>query len=121
MASEYDKKKHKQPHYRFLRAIKNAERRGKEWGLTEEEYVAIICNPCAYCGSDISGTGTAIDRIEDSRGYVAGNCNPCCTSCNRRRSKSMSAEEFKKQSELNRGEQTALVVDPFDDLINKYK
>lgn len=93
------------PQQRFAKAKFDAKRRSsgeKEFSLTFDEYSVIISKKCEYCNSDISQeAGSGLDRIDNEKGYVAGNVNPCCASCNRRRSKSMSAEDFKEQTRLN--------------------
>jgi len=91
---------------RYSKARYDAGRRSsgaKEFTLSLEEYRAIVCNPCYYCEEDISeGTGSGLDRVDNSLGYTFENCKPCCSSCNRRRGKSMSSAEFLRQSILNR-------------------
>jgi hypothetical protein len=74
----------------------------KEWTISFEEYAATITRNCYYCNTSLTGeTGSGLDRIDNSKGYTPGNVNPCCSSCNRIRGDSMSAEEFKHQSKLN--------------------
>lgn len=98
----YEYKKSRYPRSRFVRGRGNALRRKKEFTLTFEEYSALIANPCAYCDKSIAGeSGLGLDRLDNQLGYVQGNCAPCCSSCNRRRAKSMAADEFKKQTKLN--------------------
>lgn len=88
---------------RYSRGRYNANKRKKVFTLSLDEYVMLLSNPCLYCNKDISGeTGVGLDRINNDKGYEAGNVNPCCAKCNRIRSKSMGAEEFAKQTILNK-------------------
>lgn len=49
--------------------------------------------PCYYCRVIKKEVG--IDRIDNTKGYISGNCIPCCWDCNRLKSnKTMS--EFKE-------------------------
>lgn len=97
---EYDHSRY--PRSRWVHARNGAKRRKLAFTLTFEEYSEIVKNNCYYCNDDIStSAGSSLDRIDNSLGYHVDNVNPCCGSCNRRRSKSMSAEEFRKQSKLN--------------------
>lgn len=75
-------------------------RKGKRqvsWDLTVKQFIAITSKPCRYCGIETSkeigsrkGNGSTygsykyngIDRIDSSKGYILGNCAPCCKSCN---------------------------------------
>src|SRR6516225_2937035 len=43
----------KKPHYRFMRARRDAKRRRLEWAITEAEYLEITSEPCQYCGGDL--------------------------------------------------------------------
>jgi hypothetical protein len=99
---EYEKKKRCYPTLRFSRGKYAAIKRKKDWTLTLEQYLSIIGNNCKYCnGSVAEETGHSLDRIDNERGYHFDNVNICCKDCNRRRSKSMSAVEFERQSKLN--------------------
>lgn len=99
---EYEHARRRTAKSRFMRTKTNAKVRKKEFTLVLAEYEALISNPCKYCGADISqDTGSGLDRIDNDLGYTTGNCNPCCPSCNRRRSKSMSADVFEEQTEKN--------------------
>lgn len=103
--AEYERTRRRNPKTRWIKAKYDAKRRksgAKEFTLTLEEYEKIIANPCYYCNRSIANeTGSGIDRIDNDKGYIQGNSNPCCSECNRIRAKSMDAEEFKKQNKLN--------------------
>lgn len=102
---EAEHKRRRTPDQRFVKARHDASKRAsgaKEFSLTFVEYIDIINGRCEYCNSDISQeAGSGLDRIDNDKGYILGNVNPCCSNCNRRRGKSMSAEEFKRQNILN--------------------
>lgn len=74
---------------------RNAERRNLEWNLSEQEVFDISQRPCSYCGNppdhiikastykvigDFIYSG--LDRVDNTKGYIAGNVVPCCQSCN---------------------------------------
>jgi hypothetical protein len=90
------------PRSRYMRARYGSRKRGKAWSLTFEDYRNLVIHPCYYCNKSIANeTGSGLDRIDNDGGYSMGNVNPCCADCNRRRSKSMSAEEFRTQTKIN--------------------
>jgi hypothetical protein len=100
---EYEYSRRRTAKSRWMRSKCNARTRKKEWTIPLEAYENIISNPCKYCNSSIAKeTGSGLDRIDNEKGYILGNVNPCCSSCNRRRSKSMSAQEFEIQTDLNK-------------------
>ena len=93
-----------------LRSVKNtyqqsARQRGLEYGLNDTELGQIISSDCAYCGLQPSNrlhgkrfVGSAyrfsgIDRVDNQKGYVSGNCVPCCSMCNKAKA-THSLEEF---------------------------
>lgn len=56
---------------------------------TEEKYLSMMGDfHCATCGSDVTtwGGGYWVDRVSSKRGYIEGNCRPCCWGCNRLKS-----------------------------------
>ena len=101
--TEYDRRR--TPENRWRRARYDAKRRStgvKEFTITMEEYCEFIKQPCYYCNCDIStSSGSGMDRIENSKGYLLDNVVPCCRNCNRIRGDTMSSAEFKKQSFIN--------------------
>lgn len=86
-----------------------AENKGREYRLTDEEMYALMIQNCHYCGIEpsnrfspyLSKNGeihggvsfhraqkvqmmyNGIDRKDNDIGYVVGNCVPCCIKCNR--------------------------------------
>lgn len=78
--------------------IRNAEKRGYDFNLSEDEFKLIISKNCFYCGSGHSNSFESkarlyqpngpfsyngIDRLENEKGYIKGNCVPCCKDCNK--------------------------------------
>jgi len=77
----------------FRRYRQDAERRSIPFNLTLEEFTEIVSKPCYFCGSEHSnmlinkkGYGefrySGIDRVDNSIGYLVGNCLSCCSKCN---------------------------------------
>jgi hypothetical protein len=72
--------------------IKGAKTRGLLYELSLNDFVAITQKNCHYCGQKPINVYTArggsiytyngIDRLDNTRGYVSGNCMPCCAVCN---------------------------------------
>lgn len=67
--------------------------RGYAWELSDEQALAIIQQPCCYCGSppsqvsrhpELNGSFTynGIDRLDNKQGYTPKNVVPCCKHCN---------------------------------------
>ena len=97
---------------RILAFNKNSKCKHKDFELTLEQFSKLIHDNCAYCGAppeknsdfyknlrrksvdDIPVNG--IDRIDSNKGYVVGNCVPCCTYCNRMKF-DMPFEKFKNK------------------------
>jgi hypothetical protein len=84
---------------RFLKQMgQNSAGRGYELTLTEEEIRSLSSSNCYYCDSPPSSVCRAstkgrdawgdyyyngIDRMDNAKGYIAGNVVPCCGICNR--------------------------------------
>jgi hypothetical protein len=69
--------------------VRTKQTRGFDFSLTFKEYVTLSKGAhCFYCKVLIvrnvySRDGLYLDRLDSSKGYVRGNCVPCCTSCNK--------------------------------------
>lgn len=88
---------------------RNAKNRNYYWSISEEEFLSLIKNNCYYCGTepfnyvkrrykyetDKGLPFNGIDRLDNTLGYISGNCVPCCKICNAAKS-DLSLEEFKK-------------------------
>lgn len=71
---------------------RRAIRKKLDFSLTEDEFIAIVTSNCKYCGkSHLEETRVVakkrlpmltVDRTDSSKGYVKGNCVPCCKECN---------------------------------------
>lgn len=68
------------------------------------EEVSLLCQQlCSYCGKEPSQVLSSfpnfkyngIDRVDNSLGYVEGNCAPCCKLCNRMKDV-LSVDDFKE-------------------------
>lgn len=88
----------------FANYKKNAKKRGYSFELSLEQFRQLTSMECFYCGASplkqygiTRGNGlytyNGIDRVENSLGYVPGNCAPCCEPCNRAKLK-MTQQEF---------------------------
>lgn len=83
---------------------KSAYSRGHVWGLSADEFFALVSAPCSYCGAPpdtvrrpnkgVHGEFlySGIDRIDNTCGYVPGNVASCCWTCNRAKGKLAHAE-----------------------------
>lgn len=82
----------------------NAIRKGIEFSLTRPECRSLFKSPCYYCGQVPSRPVSpkndsesvmlnGIDRIDNNKGYVAGNVVPCCSQCNYAK-RDLSADQF---------------------------
>jgi hypothetical protein len=70
----------------------HARRRGLEFSLTRERFYNLIIRNCHFCGAPPSNTSVAdsgnvfkyngVDRGDSKKGYIIGNCAPCCRTCN---------------------------------------
>ncbi len=79
----------------------NAKSRGLGFLLTDSECRELFASPCFYCGAEKSNKGrkgyryNGIDRLDNLRGYVAGNVVASCKLCNRAKG-TTSEEGFKE-------------------------
>ena len=77
----YHKKREKSFHGKYLRYKHEAKVRDLEFNLSEGEFAAIISQPCYYCG-ELQENFNGVDRVNNKKGYIKGNCAPCCKVCN---------------------------------------
>lgn len=71
-----------------------ARRRKIEFSLRLSQLEGLIKSRCFYCNAEPSRRyspalvkngeciANGIDRLDNTLGYIAGNCVPCCTACN---------------------------------------
>lgn len=82
-------------HGRYNSLKTSARDRNLELNIKETDFVALIEKPCHYCGASLGGfTGSGLDRLDNSKGYVYGNVVPCCKYCNRVRSNVLTPDEM---------------------------
>ena len=109
LATELRKARRISPQHSDVTAVmlgykRHAKGRGYAWNLTRQQVQAVIFRPCHYCGAEPGNVKTTknslsplrysgIDRVDNTRGYEAGNVVPCCTVCNRAKG-TMSTTEF---------------------------
>jgi hypothetical protein len=63
---------------KYATARASAERKGWDFTITRTEFEEIIARPCVYQYNGPPASSTGIDRIDSTKGYVSGNCQPCC-------------------------------------------
>jgi hypothetical protein len=89
-------------HFLYTNYKYNAKRDGRLFLLSKEEFRALIAMPCFYCGVQPlavckrdydSILYNGLDRLDNSLGYVQGNCAPCCGRCNVMKAQ-MSVQQF---------------------------
>jgi hypothetical protein len=78
---EANKKRTQEPAYRYKNYyLKRAQRDGRAFELSLDEFVGLYKADCFYCGIPESN---GVDRVNNDIGYVFSNCVPCCTMCNK--------------------------------------
>lgn len=94
---EHQKKNIRTIKARFRTAVKNSERRNKEWKLTLEEFENTIGTPCFYCHGYFGKveTGAGLDRLDNEKGYELNNVVSCCFTCNKIKNDTLTTEEAK--------------------------
>ena len=91
----------------YNRYRRKATEKGREFTLTKQEFYELTSQPCFYCAAPPSQTVSkrvknsyiynGIDRDDSDKGYIHGNCLPCCWKHNDLKGK-LSFEEFYRQS-----------------------
>lgn len=90
----------------FLLYRQSARSRHLEFSIPQEELTLLIKKNCQYCAMPPSNKQfnrskvrpysfryNGLDRVDNSKGYVSGNCVPCCDRCNTAKQES-SVSEF---------------------------
>lgn len=83
---------------------KNAKRKGQDFEFEYDDFIEMTQQNCRYCDDPPSNNYkladdgfefkyNGIDRMDNSKGYVAGNVVPCCKPCNTMKS-NFTFEEF---------------------------
>jgi len=68
----------KPPNYKSYK--KRAEKNfPNEKMISEKEFNLLVEKDCYYCGEK---GPNGIDRVDNLKGYIKGNCVPCCKHCN---------------------------------------
>lgn len=67
--------------------------RGLEFNFTREEYFQVISSTCHYCGDFFKSSGSGLDRVDNSKGYIKGNVVSCCKECNQMKA-DLSTDQF---------------------------
>ncbi len=69
--------------YRFNLLRAKSKHREMPMELSFEAYKALIEGKnCHYCGLSVFSSGSGLDRLDSNKGYIEGNCVPCCYRCN---------------------------------------
>ncbi len=63
---------------RLALAKQDARRRKLKWDLLDETALALLKQPCGYCGAARADT---LDRAWKPWGFIPGNVVPCCARC----------------------------------------
>ena len=85
---------------------RGAAQRGLPFNIDSESFFAMLRLPCHYCGAPPENSYrtsermnhegelfSGIDRLDNDSGYEAGNCVPCCFTCNRAKA-TLGVDEF---------------------------
>lgn len=81
MLVQNETNKNSSPH-QYQIYVQDANKKNVEFSLTYEDFQGITTNPCNYCNEKHDRGFQGIDRIDQTVGYIRGNCVPCCKMCN---------------------------------------
>ena len=73
------------PRRRYGKSKSSAKERSLPFDLTLDQYLELVNDEtfCYYgCGSQLSGSGIGLDRLDSHKGYTIDNVVPCCGICN---------------------------------------
>lgn len=85
------------PEGRFTKAKHHAKLNGLSWAIEKEDFYWLCTIPCFYCTDffESINTGSHLDRIDSTKGYLLQNVVSCCRICNRMKSNVLTLEEMK--------------------------
>lgn len=93
--------------------LRRERKKGREAGITFEQYLELLGQRCVYCGTDEL---IVLDRINNALGYTAENVVAACDVCNSVRNAIFTVDEMKRLgvviAEL-RGERDAFGIPGF--------
>lgn len=61
---------------------KQAELKNNTWELCDEDVIAMVKQPCMYCGVEPIDCCHGLDRVDNEMGYIEGNVLVACKQCN---------------------------------------
>lgn len=94
--SSVRKKYNRSDRGRFQELKKASKRRNFELGISFDQFVSLIKQPCYYCNSKIGETsGYSLDRLNNGEGYKIDNVVSCCWFCNKLRGDQLTVDETK--------------------------
>ena len=79
---EANKKRRESLEAHFKIYKRSARLKKHEFTYSEDEFKALISNPCYYCNTLDEKGFNGIDRMNQSVGYIQSNGVSCCTMCN---------------------------------------
>lgn len=80
---------------RYRSLCRAARVKGKGFDITVEQHTMLLLEQCSYCGGPLSKSGSGLDRMDSSLGYLLANVAPCCGPCNVVKSNILTYEEMK--------------------------
>lgn len=77
---EYAAKLQLKPKVRYNTYKRDSKRRGIKFSLSKKQFYSFENKPCRYCGEKV--VPISLDRIDNDLGYIDGNVDACCHTCN---------------------------------------
>lgn len=72
------------PEQRLVKLKRGAKNRSYDVMVSDDALLALFEQDCFYCGRPSSADKlNGVDRMDNAKGYVPGNCVPCCGPCNK--------------------------------------
>jgi hypothetical protein len=90
------------PRMMYKLYIRGSNRRRLDFSLTYEQFAVLAASDCHYCGERHERFCTGIDRADNSKGYVVGNCVPCCWTCNQMKGRLTQSQFLSKVGQIGR-------------------